>query len=174
MDSGSVYKQAQNGKPAVAHTPADVRSFINGSAIGGRDADGNTWTMCLTEDERIYVRDLQAKMAEHEARLEKQKPVDLSVGDLTADLSCYVSLLIEETDNGDLNLMDGRVELDGFDLDFNDSKWDEQLSTALAEESRHALSGARFIKSLLHDRIADAMERELIEPIRKSLFGAGS
>jgi hypothetical protein len=166
----SVYQTVQDGTPAAPHSVDDVHAFLSGNPIGGRDADGNTWTMCLAEDERAFVRQVQADIAEHAARLAAQKPVDLSGGGVTADFSCYVYLLLEVGEDGTTRLRDGRVELDGFDLDIDDSAWDRELGPALAAETRTSLMEARFIKSLLHDRIADALERALVQPIARMVL----
>lgn len=168
----SVYQLVQNGTQPAPHSAADVHAFLSGSPIGGRDAQGNVWTMCLTEDERTFVRKMQADIAEHMARLAAQKPVALVAGKLHAQLGCYVYLQFGADDNGAPCLLDGRVELDGFDLDFDDSAWDQALGLPLAGTAREALSEARFIKSLLHDRIADALERALVQPLAQKLLSA--
>jgi hypothetical protein len=165
-----VYLLVQNGVPPAQHTVNEVYAFLSGSPIGGRDAHGNTWTMVLSEDERAFVRKLQADFAEHAARLATQKPVPLATGGLQATLACYVYLQFGTGEQGS-ELLDGRVELDGFDLDFDDSGWDAALGASLAATARESLSEARFIKSLLHDRIADALERALVPPLTRIARG---
>ncbi|MGW8393830.1 hypothetical protein [Pseudoduganella sp. HUAS MS19] len=165
-----VYGMVANGTPATAVSVADVHTLLSGNPIGGRDAQGKAWTMVLSEDERAFVRKVQAEQAEHIARLAAVRPVPLAQGRLSADLDCYVSLRFALA--GGLRLLDGRVELDGFDLEFDDSRWDELLGAQLAATARAALVQARFIKSLLHDRVADALERALVPALAGVLLGA--
>lgn len=73
-------------------------------------------------------------------------------------------------DQGAPALIDGRIELDGFDLHFDDGAWNGALGDGPAQAARDALSEARFIKSLVHDRIADALERALVQPLAKALL----
>lgn len=165
-----VYGLVQNGTPAAPHSVDQVHDFLNGNPIGGRDAEGNTWTRSLSEDERAFVRKLQADIAEHAARLASQKPVALVEGGLNAQLACYVYLQFSAGPDGMPALVDGRVELDGFDLHIDDSGWDRALGNGLALTTRDALGEARFIKSLLHDRVADALERALVQPLAALLL----
>lgn len=174
MDKQGVYSMVQNGTPAQAHSVDDVHTLLSGNPIGGRDAEGKSWTMCLGEDERAFVRQMQADISEHIARLAAQKPVDLVSGHLEAELACYVYLQFGTREDGTPCLLDGRVELDGFDLDIGDGGWDAALGASLAQDAREALGEARFVKSLLHDRIADALERALVQPIAKAVLGSGS
>lgn len=166
-----VYGIVQNGTPATPHTVADVHRFLDGSPIGGRDAEGNAWTMVLDEDARAFVRRMQADIAEHAARLAALRPVALATAGLQAQLACDVYLQFGERD-GAVAWIDGRVELDGFDLHFDDRGWDAALGQELAGAARDALAEARFIKSLLHDRIADALERALVGPLAQALLDA--
>jgi hypothetical protein len=170
-NSDQVYAIVANGKPAPAVSVEDVHTLLNGNPIGGRDAEGNAWTMVLSEDERAFVRRMQADYAEHIARLDAIRPVPLAQGGLRATLDCFVALRFAH-DEGSLRLLDGRVELDGFDLDFDDSGWDAALGTGLAQAAREALGQARFIKSLLHDRVADTLERALVPALAGVLLGA--
>lgn len=165
-----VYSLVAAGTPAAAVSVADVHTLLSGNPIGGRDSQGNVWTMVLSEDERVFVRQLQAEQAEHSARLANARPVSLVQGEVTATLDCFVSLHFAK--DGGLRLLDGRVELDGFDLDFDDSRWEALLGTELAETARAALEQARFIKSLVHDRVADALERALVPALSGVLLGA--
>lgn len=166
-----VYDLVQGGSPAAPHSVDDVHNFLNGSPIGGRDAQGNTWTRSLSEDERVFVRKLQADIAEHAARLAARKPVALVKGALHASLACHVYLQFgAQGAEGAPALIDGRVELDGFDLHFDDAAWNAALGDGPAQTARDALSEARFIKSLLHDRIADALERALVQPLAQALL----
>ncbi|TDR81926.1 hypothetical protein [Paludibacterium purpuratum] len=166
----TVYQMVLHGTPPTPHTVQEVHDYLSGNPIGGRDANGNTWTMALSEDERAFVRKMQADFAEHAARLAAQKPVALAAGGLHASLGCYVYLQFDVA-AGEARLVDGRVELDGFDLDFDDSGWDAELGLPLAEAAREALGEARFIKSLLHDRIADALERALVPSLAQIAQG---
>ncbi|CAM3415678.1 hypothetical protein ACAN107058_03705 [Paracidovorax anthurii] len=172
LTKDGVYTVVQNGTPAEPNTVEEVHQFLNGSPIGGRDAQGNTWTMVLNEDERAFVRKMQADIAEHAARLAALKPVALTAGGLQARLACHVSLQFGAQADGTPVLIDGRVELDGFDLHFDDGGWDNSLGQGLAQAVREALGEARFIKSLLHDRIADALERALVRPLAQALVDA--
>ncbi|HYF89708.1 hypothetical protein [Azospirillum sp.] len=174
MDKQGVYNLVQTGTPAQPHSVDDVHALLNGNPIGGRDSEGKSWTMCLGEDERAFVRRMQADIAEHIARLAAQKPVDLVSGQLEAELACYVYLQFGTREDGEPCLLDGRVELDGFDLDIDDGGWDAALGAGLAQDAREALGEARFVKSLLHDRIADTLERALVQPIAKAVLGSGS
>lgn len=166
-----VYGIVQGGEPAEPHSVSDVYKFLNGSPIGGRDAQGNTWTRSLSEDERAFVRKLQADIADHAARLAARKPVPLAHGAVDARLACHVYLQFGTQADGTVALLDGRVELEGFDLHFDDAAWDDALGAELAHTARGALGEARFIKSLLHDRIADALERTLVKPLAQALLG---
>lgn len=169
-NSDQVYAIVAKGKPAPAVSVEDVHTLLNGNPIGGRNAAGNAWTMVLSEDERAFVRRLQAEHAEHIARLDATRPVPLAEGGLRATLDCFVALRFAH--EGGLRLLDGRVELDGFDLDFDDSGWDAALGAGLAQAAREALGQARFIKSLLHDRVADELERALVPALAGVLLGA--
>ncbi|CAJ0808718.1 hypothetical protein LMG19083_04759 [Ralstonia psammae] len=169
-NSDQVFAIVAKGKPAPAVSVEDVHTLLNGNPIGGRDAEGNAWTMVLSEDERAFVRRMQAEHAEHIARLNAIHPVPLAQGGLRATLDCFVALRFAH--EGGLRLLDGRVELDGFDLDFDDSGWDAALGTGLAHLAREALGQARFIKSLLHDRVADTLERALVPALAGVLLGA--
>ncbi|GKT25359.1 hypothetical protein [Acidovorax sp. SUPP3334] len=167
----SVYGLVQTGTPATPPSVEDVHNFLNGSPIGGRDAQGNSWTWSLSEDERAFVRKLQADIAEHTARVAAQKPMALVKGALRARLACHVYLQFGgQGADGAPALIDGRVELDGFDLHFDDDAWNGALGDSVAQTARDALSEARFIKSLVHDRIADALERALVQPLAKALL----
>lgn len=168
--AADVYGVVAQGTPAPAVSVADVHTLLSGNPIGGRDADGNAWTMVLSEDDRAFVRKIQAEQIAHIARLAAARPVALVQGALTAQLDCFVHLLFAQ--EGGLRLLDGRVELDGFDLDFDDSQWDAVLGPELARAAREALGEARFIKSLLHDRVADSLERQLVPALAAALLGA--
>lgn len=166
--SNDVYSVVASGMPAPAVSVADTHTLLSGNPIGGRDADGATWTMVLSDEERAFVRRIQAEQAEHIARLAAVKPVLLVQGALHARLACFV--LLRFASDGALRLQDGRVELDGFDIDIDDSGWDAALGVALAATARAALADARFVKSLLHDRVADALERALVPALASVLL----
>lgn len=171
LQKDGVYELVQNGTPAPTPSVDEVHNFLNGSPIGGRDAQGNSWTWSLSEDERAFVRKLQADIAEHAARVAAQKPVALVTGALHARLACHVYLQFgAHGDQGAPALIDGRIELDGFDLHFDDGAWNGALGDGPAQAARDALSEARFIKSLVHDRIADALERALVQPLARALL----
>jgi hypothetical protein len=146
-----------------------VNDFMKGNKVGGKCADGTTWSMMLTEDQRAYVRDFEAQQEMHIERLAKAKPVVLTEGAMSAELETFfMHLEFDIATDGSLSLVDGRVELDGFELDLDDTSWPE----AIAPLARQELAKARFIKSLLHDRVADALERELVSNTAKILTGA--
>lgn len=167
----SVYDLVQSGTPAATPSVEDLHNYLDGSPIGGRDAQGNSWLWSLTEDERAFVRKLEADIVEHTARADAQKPVALVKGALRARLACHVYLQFgAQGDRGAPALIDGRVELDGFDLHFDDAAWNGALGDGSAQTARDALSEARFIKSLVHDRIADALERALVQPLARALL----
>lgn len=154
-----VYDIVKTGTPGPEVTVEQAHRLLNGDEIGGRCADGTKWSMALTEDERAFVRDLRARQQEHNERVAQAKPVAVVSGAAVADLQeFHMYLEFTVADDGTLELADGRVELDSFDLDLDDSEWPEAVATIARQE----LSTAKFIRSLLHDRVADALERDLV------------
>ena len=165
----SVYKTVADGKPATEVSLEQTHRYLNGEDIGGKSADGSSWSMMLDEEDRRFLRDFKAEHQLHQERLVAAKPIVLFGGAASADLKeFYMYLEFSIPENGLLTFSNGRVELDSFDLELDDSKWSQDLGNIAGKE----LSKARFIKSLLHDRVADALERELIDKVASILVNA--
>jgi len=138
-------------------TLEQAHRYLNGEDIGGKHADGTTWTMRLSEEDRALLRDLRAQNELLMERLNAVKPRVLAGGKLSGNLGEFRLVLDFEIVDGDLVPRGSRAELDSFEVDLEDSDWPEEIADIAARE----LTKARFIRSLLHDRIADALERDL-------------
>ncbi|WP_338849087.1 hypothetical protein V8J88_09040 [Massilia sp. W12] len=160
-----VYQLVQTGKPAAQLSKEEIERYLNGEQIGGRDQEGRAWSMMMSEDQRAFWRMLQAEQDAHVAFLAARKPLALHTSPLRATLDAMLYLELDSQGG----VQAARVELEGFDLELDDSGWDEALGAALAQEAREAMQQARFLKSLLHDRVADALERSLVPAITQAL-----
>lgn len=167
--SDNVYELVRTGTPALEVSVAQVHQLLSGENIGGRCADGSTWSMVLNDKERRFVRDLQARQQQHLERVAAAKPVVIACGSTFASLSEFHLLIEFEIDSEQhVFLHEGRVELDSFALELDDSQWPDYIKAIAYEE----LSRTHFIKSLVHDRVADALERELVDIVLDVLTDA--
>lgn len=154
----SVYGLVETGEPPPEVSVEQVDRYLNGEEIGGKRADGSPWRMMLNQEQRALVRDMQARQQQHLERLATAKPVALVSGLLSAKLEAFdMHLDFDLSGDGGLSFANGRVQLDSFDFELDDSQWPQGIGAIAREE----LAKARFIKSLLHDRVAEALERDL-------------
>lgn len=158
----SVYGIVKDGKPAQEVSLEQAHRYLDGEEIGGKLSDGGTWTMMLDEEDRQFLRDFKARHELHKERLMAVKPIEIVTGNTHTTLDkFYMYLEFSVENNNQLCFSKGRVELDSFDLELDDKEWPTDMAAIASEE----LSKARFIKSLVHDRVADALERDLLNSV---------
>lgn len=157
--ASGVYATVKTGRQAPEISVAQTHQLLNGESIGGRDTDGTAWHMVLDDEEREFVRDFRARHQQHLEQLAATKPLAIATGATLAHLDEFHLLLeFKVNDNQQLTLCDGRIELDSFDLELDDQHWPEWVRAIACDE----LSRMHFLRSLVHDRVADALERELV------------
>lgn len=146
---------ASHSGDVIQVTDSDAQNALSGTAPAAGAASASQSRLVLDEDDREHIRRLQDAIYRQLAEDASERGAPLFTGACDARLDGIEAAVVVEFERGRARAVSSSVRLSSFDLVIDDDGWHGSAGAI----ARERLEQMYFVRSLLHDRLVDELQR---------------